>query len=209
MATQQPIELYGWGTTNPKKVAIALEECGLPYRLYGIDLGKKQHLSPDYLKINPYGKIPAIVDPQGPDGGPITLVESCAILLYLAEKTKKCIPADGRGRALAVQWLFFQAANVGPFMFMDHTYRHRLSEKHPEAIERFGAECGRIVKELDRRLGEAEYLAGPYSVADVAHVPHVVRHLNENKITGVPNLRRWADAVMARPAVKKGMAIFS
>ncbi len=209
MANQATIELCGWGTTNPKKVAIMLEETGLPYRLHGVDLTKKENLAPAYLALNPFGKIPAIVDPDGPGGESITVVESCAILLYLAEKTGKFLPTEPRERIDALRWLVFQAANTGPFMFVDYLYRHRLDEKHADPLERFGAETDRILKELDRRLGEAEYLGGAYSIADMAHVPHVVRHVTDNKIGGHPNLHRWVADVSARPAVQKGMAIFS
>jgi GSH-dependent disulfide-bond oxidoreductase len=202
------IDLYTWKTPNGRKVSVMLEECGLPYTAHAIDIGKGEQFTPLFLALNPNAKIPAIFDPDGPDGKPIILFESGAILVYLAGKTGNFLPASDRGKYLALQWLMFQMAGVGPMFGQVHHYLRAAKEQVPYAIERYGKEKDRLYGVLDRRLGEAAYLAGEYSIADIATYPWVARHeWHKTELVDFPNVKRWYDAVGARPAVRRGMAV--
>ncbi|MBI4742699.1 MAG: glutathione S-transferase N-terminal domain-containing protein [Betaproteobacteria bacterium] len=205
------ITLYTWATPNGRKVSIMLEECGLAYRVEPIDIMKGAQFLPGFAAINPNSKIPAIVDEaglKGSGGTPFKLFESGAILLYLAEKTGKFFPADGRGRYEALQWLMFQMGGIGPIFGQAHHYLRFAPEPVPYSIKRFGDETARLYGVLDRRLGEADTLAGEYSIADMATFPWVARHEFHNiDLADYPNVRRWHDAIAARPAVQRGMAV--
>ena len=201
------IQLYTWGTPNGKKVSIMLEEIAMPYEMHPINLGQGDQFKPEYLAINPNNKIPSIVDTDGPGGKPLTLFESGAILMYLAEKSGKLWPADMRQRYLVMQWLMFQMGGVGP-MFGQANYFFRLEEKVPYAIERYHKEALRLYGVLEKALGQNEYLAGEYSIADIATYPWVWRHdIHQVKLEDFPNVKRWYDKISERPAVKRGMEI--
>jgi GST-like protein len=203
------IELYTWTTPNGRKASIMLEEVGLPYSVHRIDIGKGDQFKPEYVALNPYSKIPAIVDPEGPDGAPLALFESGAILVYLAEKTGKLLPAVPRQKYLTVQWLMFQMGAVGPFFGQVHHFVRAAKVEVPYAIERYLKEKDRIYAVLDRRLGESPYLAGDeYTIADVATYPWVARHeWHRTDLNAFPGVKRWFDTVGARPAVQRGMAV--
>ncbi len=201
------IRLYTWGTPNGKKVSIMLEEVGLPYEVHAINIGKGDQFKPEYLAINPNNKIPSIIDTDGPGGKPFTLFESGAILMYLAEKTGKLWPAGMRERYTVMQWLMFQMGGVGP-MFGQANYFFPLQEKIPYAIERYHKETLRLYGVLEKRLGEVEYLAGDYSIADIATYPWVGRHeIHHVKLEDFPNVKRWFDKISQRPAVQRGMEV--
>lgn len=201
------IQLYTWDTPNGKKVSIMLEEVGLPHEVHPVNLRQGEQMKPEYLAINPNNKIPAIIDTDGPGGKPFTLFESGAILMYLAEKTGKLWPQDLRKRYEVIQWLMFQMGGVGP-IFGQANFFFRLQEKVPYAIERFRKEALRLYNVLDKELGQREYLAGEYSIADIATYPWVWRHeVHQVKLEEFPNVKRWFDALSARPAVKRGMEI--
>ena len=201
------IQLYTWGTPNGKKVSIMLEEIELPYEVHPINIGQGDQFKPEYLAINPNNKIPSIIDTDGPGGKPLTLFESGAILMYLAEKTGKLWPADLRQRYLVIQWLMFQMGGVGP-MFGQANYFFRLEEKVPYAIERYHKEALRLYGVLEKALGQNEYLAGKYSIADVATYPWVWRHeMHHVKLEEFPHVKAWYDKISERPAVKRGMEI--
>ncbi|MDH3475722.1 MAG: glutathione S-transferase N-terminal domain-containing protein [Rhodospirillales bacterium] len=203
------IALYTWTTPNGRKASIALEELGLPYEAHPIDIGKGEQFAPDFLKISPNNRIPAIVDPEGPDGAPISLFESGAILLYLAEKTGRLWPDDPRARYAAMQWLMWQMGNFGPMLGQAHHFRRFAPEKIPYAIERYTNEARRLYGVLDKRLSEAAHLAGDdYTMADIATFPWAARHeWHGIDLTEFANVERWYDAIAARPAVVRGMAV--
>jgi len=202
------IHLYTWATPNGRKASIMLEEIGLPYELHPVNLRSGEQFKPEFLAINPNNKIPAIVDSEGPGGQSLTLFESGAILIYLAEKTHKLLPAmQSRERYEVIQWLMFQMGGVGP-MFGQANYFCRMTDKIPYAIERFRKEALRLYGVLDGRLAGQEFLAGDYSIADIATYPWVARHEGHQvKLEDYPNIKRWFDLISARPAVQKGMAI--
>ena len=201
------IDLYTWRTPNGKKASIMLEEIGLPYDVHPVNLGKKEQFKPEYLAINPNNKIPSIVDREGPGGKPYTLFESGAILMYLAEKTGKLMPKETGLRYQVVQWLMFQMGGVGP-MFSQANHFLRAQEKIPYAMERFGGETRRLYAVLEKRLGAAEYLAGDYSIADVAAYPWVARYeWHQVNLEEFPNVNRWFKTVGSRAAVQRGMAV--
>lgn len=201
------IQLYTWATPNGKKVSIMLEEIELPYEVYPVNLGQREQFKPEYLAINPNNKIPAIVDTDGPEDKPLTLFESGAILMYLAEKSGKLFPQETRKRYEVIQWLMFQMGGVGP-MFGQANYFFKLAEKVPYAVERFHKEALRLYRVLDKELEHKEFLAGSYSIADIATYPWVGRHEGHNvNLEAFPNVKRWFDAISARPAVKRGMAV--
>jgi GSH-dependent disulfide-bond oxidoreductase len=205
------IEVYTWPTPNGHKIHIALEELGLPYRAIAVDIAKGDQFRSDFLKISPNNKIPALVDPAGINGQRMTLMESGAILIYLADKTGKLWPTNARDRLVALQWLVFQMANVGPMLGQVHHFRHYAPEPMPYAIERFTTEAKRIYGVLDRRLGEAEYLGGAeYGMADIATFPWLVSWEKQGMVLGdTPNVERWFNAIAARPAVQRGLAVLS
>ena len=203
------IELYTWGTPNGRKVSVMLEECGLPYNVHRIDIGKGDQFAPDYLEINPNGKIPSIVDPDGPDGAPIAMMESGAILVYLAGKTGRFLPASTRGKYVTLQWLMFQMGHVGPMYGQVHHFLRSAKVEVPYAIERYVKEKDRLYGVLDRRLGAARFLAGDeYTIADIATYPWVARYeWHKTDLAAFPNVKRWFDTIAARPAVQRGMAV--
>ena len=202
------IELYTWSTPNGRKVSIMLEECGLAYSVHKINIGAREQFAPQYVAINPNAKIPSIVDPEGPEGAPIQMMESGAILIYLSEKAGKLLPQSRRGRYKAIEWLMFQMGHVGPIFGQVHHFVRYAKEQVPYAIERYVKEKDRLYGVLDRRLGEVEYLAEEYSIADIATYPWVARHeWHKTDLNNFPNVKRWFDAIGARPAVKRGMAV--
>jgi GSH-dependent disulfide-bond oxidoreductase len=201
------IQLYTWATPNGKKVSIMLEEVELPYEVHPIDLAKGDQLKPEYLAINPNNKIPTIIDTDGPGGKPLKLFESGAILMYLAEKTGKFLPPEMAKRYEVIQWLMFQMGGVGP-MFGQANYFYKLEEKVPYAVERYYKEAIRLYRVLEQALAQRDYLAGEYSIADIATYPWVGRHDGHNvKLEEFPNVKRWFEAISQRPAVKRGMEI--
>lgn len=202
------IDLYTWGTPNGRKVSIMLEECGLPYRVHAVDIGKGEQDVPAFRVINPNGKIPAIVDTDGPGGAPFTLFESGAILLYLSEKTGRFLPVDQRRRFEALQWLMFQMAGVGPMFGQAHHFLRAAKQEVPYAIERYTGEARRLYGVLDGHLAIHEHLAEEYSVADMATYPWVARHeWHRVELGDFPHVRRWFEALGARPAVARGMRV--
>lgn len=200
------IDAYLWNTPNGHKLGIALEELGVPYTAHLVNLGKGEQKEPAFVAINPNGRIPAIVDQDGP-GGAFSVFESGAILLYLAEKTGKLLPTDPRRKSEAVQWLMFQMSAVGP-MLGQAGFFLRSSEKVPMAIDRYVGESRRLIGILDTRLGQEPYLAGEYSVADIATFPWIagLSYLGLG-LDEWPNVKRWFDAIAARPAVQRGLAV--
>jgi GST-like protein len=199
------IDLYTAPTPNGWKASIVLEELGLPYSVHALDLGKLEQKSEAYLRINPNGRIPAIVDR---DAGDFPVFESGAILLYLAEKTGRLLPSDAKGRSRTIQWLMFQMGGLGPMQGQANVFFRYAPEKIPFAIERYQRETRRLYEVLDRRLGEAEYLAGDYSIADIASWPWVTLHGWAGvALDGLDHVQRWVEAVGARPAVQRGRAV--
>ena len=184
-----------------------LEECGLPYRVHKINIGThREQFAPEYLRINPNGKIPSIVDPDGPGGKPIAMMESGAILIYLAEKTKKFFPEKNRYQVL--QWLMFQMGGVGPMFGQAHHFLRQAPEQIPYAQERYVKEVRRLYGVMNARLGEAAYLAGDYSIADMATYPWVARYeWHKVALDEFPNVERWFKAISARPAVARAMGV--
>ena len=203
------IDLYTWKTPNGRKVSIMLEELGLPYAVHTINIGQDEQFAPDFLAISPNNKIPAIVDPEGPDGEPISLFETGAILIYLAEKTGKLYPEAPRERQLANQWLMWQMGGFGPMLGQAHHFRRFAKEQVPYAIDRYTNETRRLYRVLDKRLSEAAYLAGDgYGIADIATFPWAARHeWHGIDLPDFPNVARWYEAIAARPAVERGMAV--
>ena len=203
------IDLYTWTTPNGRKVSIMLEECGLPYRAHAVNIGKGDQFKPEFLAINPNGKIPAIVDPNGPDGRPMALMESGAIMIYLAEKTGKFLPAAGAARYDVLQWLMFQMGGVGPIFGQVHHFLRAAKEPVPYAIERYTTETRRLYGVLDKHLAGHEWLAaGAYTIADMITYPWVARHeWHKTDLNDFRHVKRWYDAISARPAVQRGMAL--
>src|SRR6185437_13713483 len=202
------IELYTWATPNGRKVSIMLEEVALPYETIKVDITKGDQFKPDYLTVNPNGKIPAIVDREGPTGGRLAVWESGAILIYLAEKTGKLLSDDPVLRLTTIEWLMFQMSGVGPMLGQAHHFRRFAPERIPYAIERYEKEAARLYGVLDRRLGESEYLAGAYSIADIATFPWIARHEWQGvALDDFPNVKRWFATISSRPAVQRGMQV--
>jgi len=202
------IDLYTWETPNGRKISIMLEECGLAYKVHAVDLTRGEQFRPEFVRLNPNGKIPVIIDSEGPDSKPITLMESGAILVYLAAKTGRFLPEGTSGKYKALEWLMFQMGSVGPMFGQLHVFL-KLAEPVPYALERYTNEKNRLYGVLDRRLGEGAFLAGEeYSIADIATYPWVARHtLHKADWAQFPNVKRWFDAIGARAAVKRGMAV--
>lgn len=202
------IDVYFWVTPNGYKVTIALEELGLPYNVVPINIGKGDQFKPEFLAISPNNKIPAIVDHDGPDGKPISIFESGAILIYLAERTGRLMPKDARGRYSVLEWLMFQMASVGPMLGQAHHFRRYAPEQIQYAIDRYTNEARRIYNVIDKRLDKMPYLAGDYSIADIATYPWLRPHRWQGQaLEDFPNLRRWYDEIEKRPAVQKGLAV--
>jgi GST-like protein len=197
------IDLYTWPTPNGHKVQIMLEETGLDYRTHPVDLGENQQFEPEFLAISPSGKIPAIVDDDGPGGGGLSIFESGAILLYLAEKSGMFLPPDPSGRWEAISWLMFQMGGIGPMLGQAGYFLNKAPKPVPAAIERYTREAKRLYEVVDRRLAETEFLAGDYSIADIACFPwlRVYQRLGID-VGDYPNVTRWLETINARPAVR-------
>lgn len=201
------ITLYTWTTPNGYKVPILLEELGLAYEIVPVNLGAKEQKAPEYLKLNPDGKIPTLTDQDGPGGSPITIFESGAILWYLAEKTGKFLPQDAHGKYLALEWLMFQMSSVGPMLGQAKHFRMDAPEQLAYPLKKFGDEAKRIYAVLDKRLSEADYLAGEYSIADIAAWPWVRNYAKHGvELDDLPSVKRWFNVIGERPAVKAALA---
>ena len=204
------IDLYYWPTPNGWKITIMLEECGLPYKINPVNIGRGEQFKPDFLKIAPNNRMPAIVDHDPPGGGePVAIFESGAILQYLAEKTGKFMPKDLRGRYTVTQWLMWQMGGLGPMAGQTHHFRNYAADKIQYAIDRYVNETNRLYGVLDGQLGKTgRFVAGDYSIADMAIFPWVVPHENQGqKLADFPNLQRWFATMKARPAVEKALAV--
>lgn len=199
------IDLHYWPTPNGHKVTMFLEETATPYRIVPVNIGKGEQFKPDYLAISPNNRMPAIVDHQPLDGGPpISVFESGAILLYLADKVEQCLPVDVRGRTQVMEWLFWQVAGLGPMAGQNHHFSRYAPEKIPYAIDRYVNETNRLYGVLDKRLADREFIAGAYSIADMATYPWVVPHEAQGQnLADFPNIKRWFEAVKARPATSR------
>jgi GSH-dependent disulfide-bond oxidoreductase len=205
------LEVYSWPTPNGHKVHIMLEECDLPYRAVPVDIGAGQQFEPDFLAMSPNNKVPVLVDPEGPDGAPITLFESGAILLYLAGKTGRFLPADTRGKYEALQWLMFQVGGVGPMLGQAHHFRVYAPEKIPYAVDRYTNEARRLYQVMNRRLAKSTYIGGAeYGIADMAVFPWLRSWKNQGiDWNDYPHLKGWFDEIAARPAVKRGVEVLA
>jgi GST-like protein len=202
------IELHTWTTPNGRKVSVMLEECGLPYSVHKVNIGQGEQFKPEFLSISPNNRIPGIVDPDGPDGKPLKLFESGAILVYLSGKTGKFLPSSTRGKYIALQWLMFQMGGVGPMFGQAHHFLRAAPEQVPYGIKRYTDETRRLYGVLDKRLSEAAFLADEYSIADIATFPWIARHeWHKVDLAEFPNVKRWYDTINRRPAVVRGMAV--
>ncbi|WP_336489039.1 glutathione S-transferase N-terminal domain-containing protein [Methylobacterium nigriterrae] len=205
--TGKPIDVHTWSTPNGWKIPIMLEECGLPYRVVPVNIGKGEQTAPDFLAISPNNKIPAIVDHDGPGGEPISIFESGAILQYLGRKTGRFYPTEERARVAVDEWLFWQVGGFGPMLGQAHHFRIYAQDKIPYAIERFTAEANRLYGVLDKRLADRDYLAGEYSIADMATLTWAKFHGKQGiEFDALPNVKRWLDRLLARPGVQRGLA---
>ncbi|MBO6538984.1 MAG: glutathione S-transferase family protein [Rhizobiaceae bacterium] len=209
MAAQtKAIELYYWPTPNGWKISVMLEELGTPYEVKFVNIGRGEQFEPSFLEISPNNRMPAIIDPDGPDGPPISVFESGAILQYLGRKFGRFYPADERGRVEVDQWLMWQMGGLGPMCGQAHHFRQYAPEQVPYAIERYTNEVNRLYGVMNKRLAECDFLAGDYSIADIACVGWVRPYKNQGQsLDDFPNLKRWFEAIMARPAVERGMAV--
>ncbi|MBZ6074749.1 glutathione S-transferase N-terminal domain-containing protein [Microvirga puerhi] len=207
---QEPIDLYYWPTPNGWKVTIMLEETGLPYTVHPINIGKGDQFKPEFLSISPNNKMPAIVDPNGPDGRPISVFESGAILQYLGRKTGQFYPQDERGRVEVDQWLFWQMGGFGPMLGQTHHFRIYAPEKIPYAIDRYTNEANRLYGVLNKQLADREFVAGAYSIADMAIAPWAKLWERQGQnIEEFPHVKRWLATILARPAVTRAIAVSS
>ena len=206
--TQPAIELYYWPTPNGWKISIMLEECGLPYQVRYVDILKGDQFKVDFLQIAPNNRMPAIVDPDGPGGEPISVFESGAILQYLGNKTGQFYSRDPRQRTAVEQWLYWQMAGLGPMCGQAHHFRFYARDDISYAVERYTNEVGRLYGVMNTQLAKTEYLAGDYSIADMACIGWIKPHKRQGQnLDDFPNLKRWFDAIMARSAVIAGMAL--
>jgi GST-like protein len=205
------IEVFTWPTPNGHKVHIMLEECELPYKPVAVNIGSGDQFKPDFLAISPNNKIPAITDPQGPDGKPVSLFESGAILLYLAAKTGKFLPKSDRDKFEVLQWLMFQMGGVGPMLGQAHHFRMYAPEKIAYAVDRYTNEAKRLYGVIDRRLAKSRYLGGKhYSIADIATFPWLRSWENQGIVlSDYPHLEKWFNEIAARPAVQRGVKVFA
>ncbi|MGN6702565.1 MAG: glutathione binding-like protein [Burkholderiaceae bacterium] len=205
------IDVYSTATPNGHKVHIMLEECGLPYRIHHIDIGAGDQFQPDFLAISPNNKIPAIVDADGPDGKPISLFESGAILVYLASKVGRFLGHSDREKFVVLQWLMFQMGGVGPMLGQAHHFRIYAPEKIEYAVNRYTNEAKRLYGVMDKRLGECAFLAGDdYTIADIATFPWTRSWKNQGvEMDDFPNVKRWFDEIAARPAVQRGVKVLA
>ena len=203
------IDLHYWPTPNGRKITIMLEEVGVPYRIVPVDIGRGAQFTPEFLAISPNNRMPAIVDHEPMGGGaPISIFESGAILLYLGEKTGQLLPKDARGKYEVTQWVMWQMGGLGPMCGQAHHFREYANEKIPYAIDRYTNEVNRLYGVLDRRLADREYLAGEYSIADIAAWPWVVPWKTQGQdLNDFPHVKRWFEAISARPAVERGRAV--
>ena len=205
------IDVFTWPTPNGHKVHVMLEECGLPYRAIPVNIGAGDQFKPDFLAISPNNKIPAITDPEGPDGKPISLFESGAILIYLASKTGKFLPKSDRERFEVLQWVMFQMGGVGPMLGQAHHFRLYAPEPVPYAVERYSNEAKRLYSVIDRRLAQSPYLGGKaYSIADIATFPWLRSWQNQGiTLSDYPHLEKWFNDIDARPAVQRGVKVLA
>ena len=202
------ITLYYWPTPNGHKITIFLEEAGVPYRISPVNIGEGEQFLPEFLAISPNNRMPAIVDDAPEDGGePLSVFESGAILVYLAEKTGKFLPEDTRGRIRVLEWLFWQVGGLGPMAGQNHHFGRYAPQKIPYAMDRYVKETNRLYGVLDRRLAREPFLAGEYSIADMAAYPWIVPHEEQGQnLRDFPNVERWFEAIAARPAVRRAYA---
>ena len=209
MTTQtKPIELYYWPTPNGWKITIMLEELGVPYEVKYVNIGKGEQFEPSFLEIAPNNRMPAIVDPEGPNGKPISIFESGAILQYLGRKFGKFYPTDERIKVDVEQWLFWQVGGLGPMAGQAHHFRQYAPEKLPYAVDRYTNEVNRLYGVMNKRLADREFLAGDYSIADMAAIGWVKPFKNQGQdLDDFPNLKRWFDAILARPAVERALLV--
>jgi GST-like protein len=205
------IDVFSWATPNGHKVHIMLEECGLAYKAIPVNIGAGDQFKPEFLAISPNNKIPAIVDPDGPDGKPISLFESGAILLYLAGKTGRLLPRSDREKFEVLEWLMFQMGGVGPMLGQNHHFRLYAPEKLPYAIDRYTNEARRLYGVIDRRLGQSRWLGGKeYSIADIATFPWLRNWKNQGIVlSDYPRLEAWFNEIAARPAVQRGVQVLA
>jgi len=209
------IEVHTWPTPNGHKVHIMLEETGLAYKVFAVNIGQGDQFKPEFLEISPNNKIPAIVDPDGPrdekTGKPFSMFESGAILVYLASKTGRLLPANLRDKWSTLQWLMFQMGSIGPMLGQAHHFLVYAPEKIEYAMQRYAKEANRLYGVLDRRLAESEYVAcGEYTIADIAIMPWLRSYKNQGvDMEQFPNVKRWFDAINERPAVKRGLAVLA
>ncbi|MCL4798665.1 MAG: glutathione S-transferase N-terminal domain-containing protein [Burkholderiales bacterium] len=205
------IDLYTWPTPNGHKIHIMLEETGLEYRVHAVNIGAGEQFRPEFLAISPNNKIPAIVDSEGPDGKPMSMFESGAILLYLAAKTGRLLPESVRDRYSVLQWLMFQMGHIGPMLGQAHHFRAYALEKLPYPIERYTKEAHRLYGVLDKRLAESEYVGcAEYSIADIAIMPWLRSHERQGvALEDYPRVKRWFDAINARPAVQRALQVLA
>lgn len=205
------IELYTWPTPNGHKVHIMLEETGTPYHVIPVNIGEGDQFKPEFLKISPNNKMPAMIDTDGPGGKPISIFESGAMLIYLASKTGRFLPADLRKKWSTLQWLMFQMGGVGPMLGQAHHFLGYAPEKIPYAMNRYKNEANRLYGVIDRRLRESQYIAcDEYTIADMAIVPWLRAPERQGvEIDEYPNLKKWRDAILERPAVKRGVAVLA
>lgn len=204
----KPIELYYWPTPNGWKISIMLEELGVPYEIRYVNIGAGEQFEPDFLKISPNNRMPAIIDPEGPDGEPISVFESGAILQYLGRKFGKLYPSDERARVEVDQWLFWQMGGLGPMAGQAHHFRQYAPEKIEYGINRYTNEVNRLYGVMNKRLADRDFLAGDYSIADIACIGWVKPYERQGQdLNDFPNLKRWFETMMARPAVAKGIEI--
>ena len=205
------IDVYTWPTPNGHKIHIMLEETGLLYRVHAVKIGEGEQFKPEFLKISPNNKIPAIVDSDGPDGKPLSMFESGAILVYLAAKTGKLLHENLRERWSTLEWLMFQMGGIGPMLGQAHHFLRYAPEKIPYAMERYTREANRLYGVLDRRLAESRYVAcAEYTIADIAIMPWLRFPANQGvDAAQYPNFKRWFDAINERPAVKRGLAVLA
>ncbi len=207
-AQQQPIELLYWPTPNGWKVSIMLEECGLPYEIKLVNIGKGDQFAPDFLAVSPNNKIPAIIDPNGPGGTPISVFESGAILQYLGRKSGKFYPTDERKRVEVEEWLYWQVSGLGPMAGQAHHFRLYAPEKIPYAVSRYTNEVHRLYGVMNKRLEDREFLAGDFSIADIACIGWAKLWERQGQdIAEFPHLGRWIETVKARPGVQRGLAV--
>ena len=201
------IDFYTWTTPNGRKVSLMLEECGLPYRVHKVDIGKGEQFRPEFLAINPNNRIPAIVDTEGPEGKPLALFESGAILVYLAGKTGRFLPASTTGKYIALQWLMFQMGGVGPMFGQAHHFLRAAPEPVPYGIKRYTDETRRLYGVLDKRLAGRDFIVGKdYTIADMAAYPWIIPERQGQDLAQFPNLARWHAAIRARPATARAYA---